>query len=99
MTEIPTLLQLLVFLLLGVSAVVYLWSKVRRESHMETRELADTRGDRIDDLEDEVRELKGKVEHLEGAMEAIQRLKASEIAVEVARLLEPRLPRRADGGG
>lgn len=96
MTDVPTVLQLLVWLLVGVSAIVYLWSSVRRESHTETRELATTRGDRIGDLETEVRKLKAKVASLEGSLAAYQSIKSEEIAVEVARLLEPRLPRRDD---
>ncbi len=91
MDQIPTLVQIAVFVILGLSGAAYLVSIARKQSHRETRELADTRGQRIDDLEDEVTRLGRKVDHLEGALEAYQRIKADEIAVEVARLLEPRL--------
>lgn len=91
MDQIQTLLQIAAFVILGLSGAVYLISVARRQSHRETSELADTRGKRIHDLEVEVKRLAGQVDHLEGALEAYQRIKAQEIAVEVARLLEPRL--------
>jgi uncharacterized protein YlxW (UPF0749 family) len=94
--QTPIILRVVVFVILGVAGVAYLWSVVRRESHQETRELALTRGDRIDDLEEEVERLKGKVAKLEDYLAAYQSIKHEEIAVEVARLLEPRLPRRED---
>jgi len=60
------------------------WLMIRKG---ELRELADTRGKRIDDLTAEVAALTAKVASIEGQMEAIQRIKAEEIAIEVARLL------------
>jgi hypothetical protein len=96
MDQIPTFLQVAVFVILGAAGVAYLLSIIRKDSHQETKELAETRGDRIGDLEQEVVRLGRKVDHLEGALEAYQRIKADEIAVEVARLLEPRLPKRTD---
>lgn len=94
--SIPTLLQIAVFVILGVVGMAYLGSLIRKDSHRETRELAHTRGDRIGDLEKEVARLGRKVDHLTGVLEAYQRIKAEEIAVEVARLLEPRMPKRTD---
>jgi uncharacterized protein YlxW (UPF0749 family) len=96
MDQTPLVLQIAVFVILGVAGVAYLVSIVRRESTKETRELAKTRAGRIDDLEKEVARLRDKVENLQGALEAYQRIKAEEIAIEVARLLEPRLPHRDD---
>ena len=91
------LLQIVVFVIVGLSGLAYLFSLVRRDSASETKELASTRGERIDDLEDEVRELRVQLTNVQGALAAYQSLKHEEIAVEVARLLEPRLPRRGDG--
>ena len=91
-------LQIVVFVIVGVAGVAYLVSVVRRDSHRETKDLADTRGQRIDDLEEEVDRLKGKVAKLEDYLAAYQSIKHEEIAIEVARLLEPRLPRRDDLG-
>ncbi len=94
--SLPPVLEIVVFAILGLSGAAYLFSILRKESHAETRELADTRGKRIDDLEEQVARLRDKVENLQGALEAYQRIKAEEIAVEVARLLESRLPKRTD---
>jgi len=96
MDQIPTALQIAVFVILGVAGLAYLFSLTRRDSHRETRNLADTRGERIDDLEEVVERLKTKVAKLEDQYAAYQSIKHEEIAIEVARLLEPRLPRRDD---
>lgn len=96
MDQIPAVLQIVVFVVLGVAGLSYLASLVRRDSHRETRDLADTRGQRIDDLEEEVDRLKVKMAKLEDYLAAYQSIKHEEIATEVARLLEPRLPRRED---
>jgi uncharacterized membrane protein YhiD involved in acid resistance len=96
MDQIPDALQITVFIILGVAGLAYLFSLVRRDSHRETKDLADTRGERIDDLEETVARLKMKMAKLEDYLSAYQSIKHEEIAVEVARLLEPRLPRRED---
>lgn len=87
--DIPTLLQIAVFVILGLSGVAYLFSIARKQSHMETKELAETRGKRIGDLEVDVKRLVAQVAHLEGALEAYQGIKHEEIAAAVVRLLEP----------
>ncbi len=89
-------LQIAVFVILGIAGVAYLVSLVRRDSHRETKELAETRGKRIDDLEEDLARLKVEMADLRAAFETYKDLKHKEIAVEVARLLEPRLPRRND---
>lgn len=96
MDQIPTVLQIAVFIILGISGLAYLVSLILKDSYQEARELAETRGKRVDDLEEEVARLHEKVDNLQGALEAYQRIKAEEIAVEVARLLEPRMPKRTD---
>jgi hypothetical protein len=40
------------------AAVIYLAAQARKSNHEETVELADTRGNKIDDLEDEIKEMK-----------------------------------------
>ena len=84
-------LQIAVFVIVGVAGLAYLVSLVRRDSHRETKDLANTRGERIDDLEDLVESLTGRVTVLEAQIEAVESIKAKEIAVQVATLLEPRL--------
>ncbi len=89
-------LQIAVFVILGIAGLAYLVSLVRRDSHRETKDLADTRGQRIDDLEEALDRVQAEMSDLRAAFEAYKDLKHEEIAVEVARLLEPRLPRRDD---
>ena len=96
MDQVPAYVQTVVLVVLGVAGLAYLWSSVRKVRHGEVVELAETRGSRIEDLEAEVNRLKEKVGQLEQTVAAYQGIKADEIAVEVARLLEPRLPRRTD---
>ena len=96
MDQIPAALQVIVFIILGIAGAAYLVSLVRRDSHQETRHLAETRGKRIDDLEEALARLKVEMADLRAAFQAYKDLKHEEIAVEVARLLEPRLPIRDD---
>lgn len=70
-----------------VAGFVYLRSTLAKQSHDELADLAETRGNTIDDLRTELRSLQSKVATLEGQMQAIQAIKAREIAVEVARIL------------
>ncbi len=49
----------------------------------EWKELAEVRGGAIDDMEKRIGELEGRIAHLEGAYDALQALKATEIADEV----------------
>lgn len=97
--DLPIYLETLAVILLGAVSVAYLWSAVRKVKQTEVVELMETRGQHITDLESEVHSLQEKVaileqhvRQLEHAAAAYQSIKANEIAVEVARLLEPRLP-------
>jgi hypothetical protein len=78
---------------IGLGLIGYFWlrSGTVKQNVAETQQLAITRGERIVDLEAEVHRLAERLSRVEGQMEAIQRLKAQEIAVEVVALL-----RRAD---
>lgn len=84
-------LQVVTLVIVGVAGSAYLVSLVRRDSHRETKDLATTRGERIDDLEDHVVALTERVSILEAQIEAVESIKAKEIAVQVATLLESRL--------
>jgi hypothetical protein len=77
----------------GLGLIGYFWlrSGTVKQNVAETQQLAITRGERIVDLEAEIHRLAERLSRVEGQMEAIQRLKAQEIAVEVVALL-----RRAD---
>lgn len=96
MDQWPALVQLAVGVVVlgGLAAAVY--SGLRRDRHKELQALADTRGERIDDLEDTVARLVTKVDKLEADLAAQARLVTEDIAARVAELLAPRLPRRSD---
>ncbi len=81
--------------LVGVAAV-YIRSAVVRARHEELQALANTRGDRITDLEAKVGRLEGKVTELEILLAGQAALVTEDIATRVAELLAPRLPRRSD---
>jgi hypothetical protein len=73
----------------GLGLIGYFWlrSGTVKQNVAETQQLAITRGERIVDLEAEIHRLAERLSRVEGQMEAIQRLKAQEIAVEVVALL------------
>ncbi len=85
----------LTFLAALVGAVAFLKAAWRRTTENELRSLVDARGKVIEDLRAEIHEqrlqieaLSDRVSELQGQMEAVQRIKAQEIAVEVARFLD-----------
>lgn len=84
--------QLVVGLVVVVAAVagaaVYIRSSLVQQRHRELKDLADTRADRIAELEKKVEEQGHKITQLEGQMQAIQAIKAKEIALEVVRMLK-----------
>ncbi len=54
----------------------------------EWKELAQVRGQAIDDMEKRIGELDSRIAHLEGAYDALQGMKATEIADEVVARLQ-----------
>ena len=81
------------FVALGATGYFYIRSAVARTEQTELAALAETRGERIADLEAHIQRLETRLAQLEGQMSALQALKAQEIAVEVARLLGDPQPR------
>lgn len=69
-------------------AAVWLRSALVKQRHEELENLAETRGERVTDLEARVTELQQKVAELQGQMTAMQSLKASEIADAVVEKLK-----------
>lgn len=88
MAETYLFLQIAAAVGMLIASASYAYSKVARSNHEETKELAERRLERIQFDEERLAELERQVAQLEGQMEAIQRIKAQEIAVEVARLLK-----------
>lgn len=79
---------ILVAAIVGVSlAVAYLFSRVRKQSDKERDRLLELRADRITELEAKVDGLTAEVARLSGMFEALQTLKAAEIAYEVAAMI------------
>jgi uncharacterized membrane protein len=77
------------------SAAIFIVSQQRRENHAETAELAGTRGEKIDDLQDDIRKLResNKAEMKEmrdhqlkqdGKIELLMSQKFNEMAASVA---------------
>lgn len=56
-------------------------------SGKEYRELAEARGNKVEDLQNEIDELKNRLSYLEGQVEAMTRLKAEQIADYVVKKL------------
>lgn len=85
------------FLAAIVGAVAFLRAAWKRTTETELRNLVEARGQVIEDLRAEIHEqrkeierLSEKVAEMHGQIEALQRIKSQEIAVEVARLLDSR---------
>lgn len=102
--ELVNFWNLIVVLGAMAAGVVYIRSALVKQRHDELEALASTRGDRIADLQQElaaikaayqteISELKGQVRELRGQMDAVQVIKAQEIALEVARLLSQQMTR------
>lgn len=87
MIDLGILLSIFGVFTLVVSAWLYSRSKSAQINTSETAKLAETRGARIEDLESELHRLTGRVASLEGQIQALQGLKAQEIALEVSRML------------
>lgn len=84
---IQVILSLVGFALIVVGAVVYLKSDAQKTNNSELRDLVDTRGQKIDDLEAEVADLRREMDELRGQMKLLESLKAEEIAQRVVELL------------
>jgi phage shock protein A len=84
------MVQIITFMVSVAAAAIWLRSALVKQRHEELEQLADTRGKRVEDLEDKVGELRGEMENLKGQMQALRDLKAMEIAREVVAQLNQR---------
>ncbi len=71
-----------------VLGLAWLKSSLVKQRHEELEDLAATRGERNKDLEADVEALRTEVAELRGQFQAMQALKADEIAERVAALLK-----------
>ena len=81
--DLGIIIQIVSFFIIVAAAAVWLRSTLVKQRHEELEALAETRGERIKDQDARIRELELKVEKLAGQIEAIQKIKATEIADEV----------------
>lgn len=91
MEQIPGLIQFATFFVMVALSAVWLRSSLVKQRQSELAELANTRGDRIEDLEKELRAMEIRLSTLEGAYAGLQAMKATEIADEVMTRLAPHL--------
>lgn len=69
----------------------YVRSTRTKQIMQELQGLAEVRGQSNEELRHEVEQLRIEVANVRGQMEALQRLKAQEIALEMARLIDPNI--------
>lgn len=83
-------------LLLAAVAVAALWtrSNLVKQRHEELEQLANTRGERIEDLQARIMELEAWKERMEGKIEALELLKVDQIVVGVVAGVVPHLVER-----
>lgn len=72
-------LEIIAFTVLVVGGVVWLRSDLTKERCKEAQELADTRGDRIQDLENHQKRMEIEIAELRGQVDMLRQLKTSEI--------------------
>lgn len=69
--DLPGLVNVAMFAAIVGAAVIYLTSQSRKAVHSETVELADTRGNKIDDQQIEIDELREHIFRLDGQVELL----------------------------
>ena len=80
--------EVVTFAILVAGAAIYIVSAIRKTRTTELAELAETRGNRISDLEKELRSVETRLAKLEGAYAGLQALKVTEIADEILSRLD-----------
>lgn len=68
-----------------IGAAVWLRSSLVKQGHAELLELAETRGERIEDLQAEIDELRKEMHEMRGEMKFLHEMKTKEIASAAAR--------------
>lgn len=77
--DITVLMNSLVFAGIIAVAVVYLRSQVQRQAHQEVEDLAETRGNRITDLQTEIADMQTVLARMQGQIDGLYSLKTEEI--------------------
>ena len=82
--DVNVILNIILFSGIIAAAAIYITSQTRKENHAETKELADTRGEKIDDLQDEIDKMKQRMLKQDGKIELLLSAKFNELAVNTA---------------
>lgn len=82
-TEAQLLVEIGLILTGIIVAAVYIKSALVRQRHEELEDLAETRGQRVDDLKDKVADLSQRLATMEGKIEALEQLKVDQIVAGV----------------
>ena len=82
--DLPGIINVAMFAAIVGAAVVYLTAQSRKTVHAETVELADTRGSKIEDLEDEIQEMKQHIFRLDGQIELLLSQRFDELTDGIA---------------
>lgn len=83
------IIELFGFAVIATGGLVWLRSSLVKSRHEELEKLADTRGERIRDLEATVKRQGEQIQRLEGKIDAVAGLKTEEIAQGVVEILIP----------
>jgi peptidoglycan hydrolase CwlO-like protein len=82
--DLPGFINVMMFASIVGAAVIYLTSQSRKAAHKETVELADTRGEKIDDLEARIVEMQEHIMRLDGQVELVLSKKFDELTDDIA---------------
>lgn len=89
--DLPGMINVALFAAIVGAAVIYLTAQARRSNQQETAELADTRGYKIDDLEDEIQEMREHIFRLDGQIELLLSQRFSELTDGIAEKVADRV--------
>ena len=82
--DLPGLINVAMFAAIVGAAVVYLTAQSRKTVHAETVELADTRGEKIDDQQAEINELREHIFRLDGQVELLMSQRFEDLTEGIA---------------
>jgi uncharacterized FlaG/YvyC family protein len=82
--DLPGMINVALFAAIVGAAVIYLTSQARKSNQQETANLANTRGNKIDDLEDEIQEMKEHIFRLDGQIELLLSQRFGELTDGIA---------------
>jgi dephospho-CoA kinase len=97
--DLAALINVAVFAAIVGAAVIYMASMARKQNHNAVKDLANTRGDKIEDQEGEIAELRERIIRLEGQVELVLSRKFDDLANDIAAKVADKLPEVLDSIG